>query len=275
MSVFSGFWNSNNTWRRRHGAPRNRRELFFCVLSDQFFSLIFLNFFYGIFFLPAVLWSAVMLVQTASLFQNGDTVDSIRSMTTLFFGLIPLLTLTGPARVGMARLMRDWAREEYLPPLRTFWPAVKSNWKQALVPAFITALFPLILWNSFQFVSGHPAQALFPYLLVLAGILFLFWLLMQQIIYSLIVTYDLPLKGHFRNAILLTIMNFPRSLLILVGSLFPIGLYVLFIVIRPDMYLSLLIIPILYYFFIGWCLADLIFGSYANYLIRKHFPAPQ
>ena len=36
-------------WRRRHGEPKNRRQLFQCVFTDQFFSLIPVNLLYLVF----------------------------------------------------------------------------------------------------------------------------------------------------------------------------------------------------------------------------------
>ena len=70
-------------------------------------------------------------------------------------------------------------------------------------------------------------------------------------------------------------MNLPRTLLIFMGSLFFIWIYVAFTLIRPVMYASLIIIPVLYYFFIGWCLTDLINASYAHYLFDKYFSDPK
>ena len=272
MGMFDGFWNiGNGGWRKRHGEPRNRRELFKCVLSDQLFSIIFLNFFYGLFFAPAVLWAVTILIQTLNYFAAGDTASGIRMVTTLCIGLIPLITLTGPARAGMARVMRDWAIEECVPPLRTFWAAFRSNWKQSLVPAFISSIFPLVLWNGFHLATSGSARSVFGVLFALCSIIAAVWLLAQQIIYPLIVTYDLPIKGQLRNALLLTIMTLPRTLLVFLGSLFFIWIYVMFILIRPEMYVALLIIPILYYFFIGWCLTDLVNASYAHYLFDKYF----
>ena len=271
MGMFDNFWTGGNGWRRRHGDPRNRRELFLCVLTDQLFSLVFLNFFYGIFFLPAVLWAITVLAQIMNLFAAGETDTAIRTVTMLCIGLIPLITLTGPARAGMARVMRDWSVEETVPPLRTFWAALRKNWKQALAPSFITSIFPLVLWNGFRLSTTSEVQVVFSVLFALCSIMAVVWLLAQQIVYPLIVTYDLPLKGHLRNALLLTIMNLPRTLLIFMGSLFFIWIYVGFTLIRPVMYVSLIIIPILYYFFIGWCLTDLINASYSHYLFDKYF----
>ncbi|MBE6995706.1 MAG: DUF624 domain-containing protein [Ruminococcaceae bacterium] len=270
--MFENFWTGNRSWRKRHGEPRNRRELFLCVLSDQLFSLIFLNLFYCLFFLPAVLWAIYLGSGAMTFLANGDLSGASYSFSMMCWGLIPLITITGPARAGMARVMREWAKEETCPPFRNFWAGWKANWKQSLVPAFITSLIPMILWNAWQTAAASGFEGAFPGLMALACIAFLFWLFAQQIIYVLIVTYDLPIKGHLRNALVLTTLRLPQAAGIFLGSIVGILIYVLFVLIRPQMYIALLIIPVLYYFFIGFCFGDLVCASFANYLIHRYFP---
>lgn len=270
--MFENFWKGTRSWRTRHGEPRNRRELFMCVLSDQLFSIVFLNFFYCLFFLPAIIWTIVWGESVMTALANGDVSTSLNSASVLCFGLIPLITITGPARAGMARVMREWAKEETCPPLRNFWAGLKANWKQALVPAFITSLFPLIFWNAWQTAAANAFDGAFPGVMAVAGIGFFIWLLAQQIVYVLIVTYDLPLKGHLRNALVMTVLQLPKAVMIFLCSVLGLLIYALFILIRPQMYIALLIIPVLYYAFIGFCFGDLLCASFANFLTDRYFP---
>lgn len=270
MSMLQNFWNGGQSWRTKHGAPRNRRELFLCVLSDQLFSVVFLNIFYGIFYLPAVIWSIANLLRAFAALEGGDAVTAAAAMNTLFIGLVPCITITGPARAGMAKVMRNWAREEASPAMALFWSGWRDNWKQALIPALITAVFPLILWSAWQVSARSGFAGVFPVLMAIATIAFLLWLLAQQIVYVLLVTYDLPMKGHLRNTLLLTVLRLPQAALVFLGSMVAWIIYFLFIWIRPAMYVAILIIPILYYAFIGWCLTDLIHACYANYICDEY-----
>jgi len=270
--MFENFWKGSKSWRTRHGEPRNRRELFMCVLSDQLFSIIFLNFFYCLFFLPAILWALAWGGSALTALLDGNVSESLSAASALCFGLIPLITITGPARAGMARVMREWAKEETCPPLRNFWAGLKANWKQSLLPAFITSLIPVIVWNAWQTAAASAFDGAFPGVMAVACIGFFIWLLAQQIVYVLIVTYDLPLKGHLRNALVLTVLRLPQSVMIFLCSILGIVIYALFVLIRPQMYIALLIIPLLYYVFIGFCFTDLLHASFANCLMERYFP---
>ncbi|MBR3641493.1 MAG: DUF624 domain-containing protein [Oscillibacter sp.] len=265
-------WGGNRNWRSRHGEPRNRRELFLCVLYDQFFSLIFLNFFYTLFYLPAIAWTVVCGAGIASSVSGGDAATAAGQVNTLLLGLVPCLTLTGPVRAGMAKVHRNWAREETTPPYSTFWAGARDNWRSSLVPAFISALFPLILWNAYRFSAQNAHAGAYPVLLALASIAALLWAFSQEVLYTFLVTYDLPLRAQLRNALLLTVMRLPQAFAIRLASLFGLGIYLLFVWIRPEMVFSLLVIPVLYYLFIGWCMRDLIFAAYANDLCDRYFP---
>lgn len=258
-------------WRRRHGEPQNRRQLFLCVLWDQFFSLMPINLLYMLFFLPAIAWTVACLLRFVSCAGAGLPQDAIGYLNSLFLGLIPCLALTGPARAGMALLMRNWGREDMTPPFQTFFRGLRENWKQALVVSFFTGLLPAALWYCYLTASQAGTLGGMSFFLIFTGIIFVLWLLSQQVLYTLIVTYQLPLWGHIRNALLLTLLKLPRALLIFVASLFPVLLYLGFCFLRPEMRYALLAIPCFYYFFFGGSITELIYASYANWLCDEYF----
>ena len=98
----------------------------------------------------------------------------------------------------------------------------------------------------------------------------LLYLMAMQVFYTLLVTYDLKLKYHFRNAVLLLLMKLPRFLLIRALSwmfiLIFIGLYILI----PDAGYKNLLIPIVYYGTVGLAATELLYASYANKLCDDH-----
>lgn len=270
MGVFDSFWSGGTGWRQRHGAPKNRRQLFLCVLFDQFFSFPAINLLYGLFWLPAILWTTATLLRLFTAMELNQNQDFLAYLNGFFLGLIPCITLTGPAKAGMALVMRNWAREEYTGAFRTFWKGVQENWRPALCISFVTGLFPMILWYGFL-IAIQNGNEWIPALLLLALAVYGFFLLSQQVLYTLIVTYDLPLWAHFKNACILTLLRLPAAVLILLGSLFFVFLYGVFVWIRPEMISALLIIPVLYYLFIGFALTELIQASYSNWLCSQYF----
>lgn len=271
MSLFHNAMDLESGWRKRHGPPKNRRELFLCVLSDQLFSMIPINLTYMLFWLPAVVWTIAYGLQAAAFLENGAVTDAIGICNGWALGMIPCLAVTGPARAGMARLMRDWSREEYVPALRTFWRGVRENWKQALAISCMGACLPAILWYNIvtllQSNGTTMSVILCGCLTVAAAVAFL----ADQVVYPLIVTYDLPLRGQLRNALLLTVLKLPELFLIRLGTLFFVGVYVLFVLARPELRYTLLIIPVLYYFSLGGSITELAFGVHAGRIFKRYF----
>lgn len=266
MKPFESFWISSNTWRKRHGSPQNRRELFLCVLSDQFTSLISLNLFYCLFHLPIILWSAICLINSMSGFESGASNSALVYLDLWFLGMIPCLLFCIPAHYGMALVMRDWSHEDYVPAYSTFWRGLRENWRQGLLTILITGTLPAAMWFSYRISSYHEHSGALPVFLALASIALLLWLLSLQVLPSLVVTYDLPFRTCLRNALLLTLLRLPYFALIEAISLFAVLLYLLFVLLKPDMIAALLIIPILYYAFIGGSLTALLRASFSHWL---------
>lgn len=270
MSLFVS--NGLSGWRRRHGEPKNRRELFLCVLFDHMTSLISINFFYLLFWIPAILWAAVCLSGAVRSMRSGDASGTVAWINALFLGLVPCLTVTGPAKAGMTLLMKNWAREDMVPAVPMVLRGMRENWRQALVLSFAAALFPAALWFAGLSVmqSGSDVMEL---LFVLACVAVFILSLALPVVYYLIVSYRQPLRGHLRNALLLTFLKLPTAFLIRAATLFALLLYGLFAVLRPEMRYALLAIPVFYYFFLGASLTVLIDASYAN-LLRDRYLAP-
>lgn len=257
--LYEGF-----SWRRRHGEPKTRVQLFQCVFIDQFFSLIPVNLFYLLFWLPALAWSAFCLLQAITFMQSENGTGFIATMNTWTLGLVPCLTIVGPARAGMARLMRDWAREEYCKVLPTFWKGMKENWLQTIPFSLMTGLFPMAVWSAYQLSGG--ADVLF---WVVCGAFALF-LLTMQVFYVLLVTYDLKTRHHFRNAVLMLFMHPLRFVLVQLGSLSFVIAYVILCLLSPGQVLQNLLIPLVYYCIIGLAATELINASLANLLCDEH-----
>ena len=275
MKPFESFWTSSNTWRKRHGEPRNRRELFFCVLSDQFTSLFSLNLFYCLFHLPLVLWSAVCLINSVSGFESGASDAALGYLDLWFLGMIPCFLVCIPARYGMALVMRDWSREDYVPAYSAFWRGLRENWRQGLLSALVTGALPSAMWFSYRISSYRGHCGALPVFLALASIALLLWLLSLQVLPSLAVTYALPLRMYFRNAFLLTVLKLPYFVAVEALSLFFVLVYLLFVLLKPDMIAALLIIPILYYAFIGGCLTALLRAGFSHWLFDLYLKSSE
>lgn len=260
-------------WRRRHGEPKNRRQLFQCVFTDQFFSLIPVNLLYLVFWLPAIAWTVLCVLQMVVSMQAEDGASFLRTANTWTVGLIPCLTLMGPVRAGMALLMRNWAREEYTPVWATFLKGLRENWKQTIPFSLLASVIPLAVWSAYQMAAaGAQGTGILLFAVCAAAVLYL---LAMQVFYVLLVTYDLRPRHHFRNAVLLMFMKLPAFLLIFLGSLFFVILGIVFTLFNPSAGYKNMLIPIVYYSTVGLTATELIYASFANKLCDDYFHQEQ
>lgn len=270
MKPFQTFWEGGVSWRQRYGAPKNRMQLFWYVLHDQFFSLLPINLIYAAFWLPTILWTIVHILLLLKTMETGADLDAMQYINRFFWGLLPCMLIIGPARAGLAQVMRNWAAEEYISAIPVFIDGFKENWKQALIISALAGVFPVAAWYGLL-TSIHSGTSYMITILIVACVLYGFFFLAQQILFPSIVTYELPLRVHIKNAFILTVLRLPSALLICAASMGIVILYIVIVAIRPDWVYAALIVPVLYYFFVGFSVTELIRASYYRSLRAKYF----
>ncbi len=268
--LFDAYFRETRGWRAKHGAPRNWQEQFLCVLSDQFFSLIGVNLLYALFWVPGIVWSVSCVFQILDSFEANLVNEAVAYMNTWLLGLIPCSAIIGPAHAGMSLLLRNWAAEDYTPITATFFKGFRENWKKSLLTSAFTGMIPVACWYSFSTALLNNAWDTVSVFVWLVAIFYLFWILMQQLVYPLMVTYDLPLLAILRNSLILTIIKVVPVFLVKLANLFIIGLYLGFSYLYPEMRYVLLLVPVLYYFFLGFAISELSHGVLFNRLRKEH-----
>lgn len=262
MGLFSERAFEGYSWRKKHGEPKNRRQLFVCVLTEQFSSLIGVNMLYLVFCIPAVAWSGMCLLQMAAGVREENGSALISAIQLWMIGLIPCLTILGPAKAGMALVMRNWAREDYARPLPTFLRGMRENWKQTVLCSAIGSVFPLAIWSACRVAAaGGSAMMLWP--VCIAAVLYA---MAMQVFYVLVVSYDLRAWQHLRNAVLLMFMKLPAFALVLLGNQFFVIVGIAAMWINPGSWQINLLLPLVYYCVAGFAVTSLAQASLANWL---------
>lgn len=251
--------------------PRTRAELFRQALRLHVPSMVAPNLCCTLAYLPALIWAEVAM-QRFPTSESAATAAQEQYLVPLLLGLFVCLTLTGPVQAGMALLMRNWARNESCYRFATMWGGLKRNWKQALPVAAIGGIVPLLFYSTFRYYGqmSENASALYLIPLALTGLLCVFLLLMQQTVYTLLVTYALPLGKLLKNAFVLAVLELPKSLLVLLLSALPIAGFAALIALMPSRLGLLLVLGCAYYALIGLALERFLFASFANYACEKH-----
>jgi len=104
-------------------------------------------------------------------------------------------------------------------------------------------------------------------LVVILGVL---WLLSQQLIYMLMVTYKLTFRQLIRNSFILCIGKLPLSLGIRLISLAFTALCVLVILFIPGIGGYAALVLVIYYLFFGFAFNRFLYSAYANAVCEKH-----
>ena len=203
--------------------PANRLQLFRDTLMVRKGSMVGLNLLYLLIWIPAVLWTFINLVQLyLAPYEDPAALGAFfhqvaASYLLVLFGLV---SITGPFTMGVSYVLRNWARDEHSFVLSDFKSAVKANWKQGLIFSIIDGAIPLITYLGVRLYLGMSAAS--PLFYLPLGILLItaaLWYLLNTILPTLIVTYELSFMQQMRNALLMTLAALPRAIAVRLSTL--------------------------------------------------------
>ena len=124
----------------------------------------------------------------------------------------------------------------------------------------------MALWSAYQMSAGSSLALVI--VLFVAAVLFL---MVMQIYPVLVVTYDLKLRHHFRNALLLCLLKIPAFAGVFLGTHFILILGIVFFILYPGTGYINLLIPVVYYSVIGFATTELACASLANKMCDTYF----
>jgi uncharacterized membrane protein YesL len=147
---------------------------------------------------------------------------SIRVISTAtkiftYSGLLLILTF-GLSSIGMTYVIRGIVRGEYVSTWSDFFSAIKKNFKQGIIISILDAVIIILL--GYDFIQYKANTGVFVWnAFYFAIILFMFiYFIMRYYIYTILVTFDLPLSKIFKNAFLLSVLGFKRNITMLLSS---------------------------------------------------------
>ena len=247
--------------------PSNRLQLFKDVLMVRKGNMVSLNFLYLLIWIPAVTWTLMNILQ---LQVQPVELHSSLALTYLLL-LCPMIFITGPFRIGVSYVMRNWARDEHAFAFLHFKAGMKANWKQALLLSLIDGLLPLVVYVCVYFYSGMAKDSVLFYLPIsLVLIAAALWVLSAQLLPTLIVTYELSFPQAVRNAFLMTMATLPKAILIKLATLALPVLSILMMLVFPAALNYVLPIVIVLYAIFMLSFNKLVTASYANMLCEKY-----
>ena len=265
--------------------PKGTLARFFILGWSNLVRLMASNAFYILFNIPAIIvagivamnfvpWIAPHFIDVNSYIDpvtgNDDGVFQLYFFLVFFlmsFLLSGTLICIGPFQTGFAQVYKDIINENSVSFFASFKAGLKNNWKKGLVAMIIgIVLTPVLLlaigfYLNFQSGIGTIIGSVFIVLLFAL-------ILVQNFVYSLIVSTDLKLSKIYKNAILFVLIRFVPCLGI---SLVVILFYVVipFVLLMSSSYLTLGIFMFLYSFLvISW--VQYFISFYTGRLIERY-----
>lgn len=250
--------------------PKTRKELFRQTFGNYWSWFFAINLFCFLFYLPASVWTEMSLGSLVA--DESASFQGSSFMGAYLLGLSVCLFLTGPMLAGVTRLMRNWSRGEPCMRWQTLFGGMKQNFGQSLLFSLIEGLLPLAAYSALNYYGGLGDGGGIGYyaLYGFIGLVLFFALMARQTIYTLMVTYRLRFGQILKDAVLLSFLELPKSLLTLLVNLLPLGVFALLLWLLPGYTGLLTILALAYYALFGIALERFVSASFANYAVEKH-----
>ena len=208
---------------------------------------------------------------SAALYGTYSLQTNVTVLSTtdyVFFYLTLLLVFTiGISSVGAVYLHRNMVRGEPVFLLSDYFGTIKRNLKQALIFGVIDSIIIGLLVYDVAFLRANRMSGTTSGIMYVAIIfLILLYYLVRTYIYTMIVTFDMPIRKMFKNGLILSIVGFKRNICYVLGSAAVIALnYLLLVVYFPiGIILPFMIVPSALTFLGEYC----IFPNIMKYMVE-------
>lgn len=175
----------------------------------------------------------------------------------LILGCVPVVTAGAAWTAGYGYVLRLVRREETGLPFQPWWEAFRANFRRATA-AWLLLLACLLIVAGDYYYAVAIAEPVNRFFLVFSLVMAVLLMLAATWLFPLLARFDNSVRGHIKNAVLMTAGMFPQTLLALA--------------IQIGVWLLPLFVPALFYY-LGWLWV--MFGfSYPMYLTAKLFRKP-
>lgn len=218
--------------------------------------------------IPAFDWERFVYIQTA----EGKTLLSaeLYFLLVIFFIcflLSGLLVCIGPFQAGFTQVYRDIRNGTSFSLFGSFKTGLKNNWKKSFGAMFIGIIVTAIILLAISFYLNLSA-GVGTIIGIIFEVLLVFFVLVQNYVYNMIVSTDLKLSKIYKNAILFVLIRFLPSLgLSLVVIVF--NFLIPFVLLMSASYVTLGLFVFLYSFLvISW--TQYLLSYYSGVLIDRY-----
>jgi uncharacterized membrane protein YesL len=228
LGLFSKDYESTGAGISKDAPKKKGAALFFDIVGRKFWSLMWVNLLYMLFFLPLV-----MIIVAIGALKNNETASMVVSITLL----LAFMVLIGPATAGMTKVLRLFILNKHSFIGRDFLSGFKSNFKNAAIIGFFDCLIGLSAYaalNVYPVLAVQTGSRMLYVPMVITFSLFLVIIMMNHYFFLMMTATNLSLKNLFKNSLALSFVALKQNLFVFVMALLTIALMtVLFLFLMP------------------------------------------
>ncbi len=228
MGLFSKDYESTGAGISKDAPKKKGAALFFDIVGRKFWSLMWVNLLYMLFFLPLV-----MIIVAIGALKNNETASMVVSITLL----LAFMVLIGPATAGMTKVLRLFILNKHSFIGRDFFSGFKSNFKNAAIIGFFDCLIGLSAYaalNVYPVLAVQTGSRMLYVPMVITFSLFLVIIMMNHYLFLMMTATSLSLKNLFKNSLALAFVALKQNFFVFVMALLTIALMtVLFLFLMP------------------------------------------
>lgn len=139
------------------------------------------------------------------------------AVTLYALSLLSVFTF-GIANTGLAYVLRNHAREEYVDMPGDFFSAIKKNFGQAMILGIVDVILSLVITFALVFYyTNSNVNFMFSMSFYFAIFLMLIWIVMHFYMYQLLVTFKLSTFKILKNSFIFALIGLKRNVVGLIG----------------------------------------------------------
>lgn len=155
---------------------------------------------------------------------------------------IPIIT-AGAALTALHYMTIKMVRKEECYIVRGYFKSFKQNFKQATIIWLILLVAMFIIWGDFHILNSGIISLPKAFSVIIMAVGFLF---MMMVIYTfpVLARFDNTIRNTLKNAFFMSILNLPRTLLVIVIYVLPFIIMLTAPILMPIIFLGGLSIPV-------------------------------
>lgn len=145
---------------------------------------------------------------------------------------LPIITV-GPALTALNYMSLKLVRNEDCYVVRGYFKSFKENFKQSTVIWLLMLFIAILLGMDFFILYGADGDGINGIMQILIFIAAFFWLCTALYVFPVLAKFQNTIRATLKNALLMSILQFPKTVVMAIAYLVPLVLFIYFFQVTP------------------------------------------